>query len=122
MHDDLGKLNDAIHRSDEILSRAEKAGMEVGEAKLALAAAQDNLTKARVTIHSVRPEAVDQEIKAGLKITDNTWQQGHSAMTELKYRREGLLVSIAAIVLVLIGLGLFIRRIESGQTGKENRQ
>ena len=124
MHDDLGKLNDAIHRSDEIISRAEKAGMEVGQAKLALAAAQDNLTKARVTIHSVRPEAVDQEIKAGLKVTDNTWQEGLGAMAELKYRREGLLVSIAAIVLVLIALGLFIRRMESGQTGvsKESRQ
>ncbi|MGA3295176.1 MAG: cytochrome c3 family protein [Candidatus Acidiferrales bacterium] len=124
MHAQLVKLDDAIHRSGEILSGAEKAGMEVGEAKLALAEAQDNLTKARVTIHSVRPEAVDQEIKAGLKVTDNTWQEGLSAMAELKYRREGLLVSIAAIVLVLIALGLFIRRMESGQTGvsKESRQ
>jgi hypothetical protein len=45
-------------------------------------------------------------------------------MAELKYRREGLLVSIAAIVLVLIALGLFVRRMESGQTGvsKESRQ
>jgi len=124
MHAQLVKLDDAIHRSGEILSGAEKAGMEVGEAKLALAEAQDNLTKARVTIHSVRPEAVDQEIKAGLKVTDNTWQEGLSAMAELKYRREGLLVSIAAIVLVLIALGLFIRRMESGQTGvsKASRQ
>jgi uncharacterized protein (DUF927 family) len=67
---------------------------------------------------------VDQEIEAGLKVTDNTWQEGLSAMAELKYRREGLLVSIAAIVLVLIALGLFVRRMESGQTGvsKESRQ
>lgn len=115
MHADLTKLNDEIGRSDEILSRAEKTGVEVSEAKLALAEAKDDLTKARVTIHSVRPEAVDQDVQAGLKVTQKTYQAGLSAMKESNYRRRGLAISIIAIVFVLIALALFIRKMEAGK-------
>lgn len=117
MHDGLVKLDESIARSDKLLTRAETAGVEVGDAQLALSGARDDLTKARVTIHSVRPEAVDQSLDAGLKVTEKTWQAGLAAMVELKYRREGLIVSCAAIVLVLIALGLLIRRLESEKPG-----
>jgi predicted CXXCH cytochrome family protein len=113
MHDELRKLDGEIARSDEILARAEISGVEVGEAKLALSEARDDLTKARVTIHSVQAATVDQNIQAGLKVTQKTWQSGLAALAELKFRREGLAVSLGAILLVLIGLGLLIRKLES---------
>jgi predicted CXXCH cytochrome family protein len=116
MHADLVKLNDEIGRSEEILSRAEKAGVEVGEAKLALTEAKDDLTKARVTIHSVRPAAVNLNVQAGLKVTQKTYQAGLAAMQESKNRRMGLAVALLAIVLVLIALALFIRRMEAGKS------
>ncbi len=115
IHTELVQLSDAIGRSDEILTRAENAGVEVGEAKLELTEAQDDLTKARVTIHSVRTEAVDQNVQAGLKVTLKTWQEGINAMAEQKYRREGLVVSVITILLVLVALALLIRKLESGK-------
>jgi hypothetical protein len=113
MHDGLQKLDSEISRSDEILTRAETSGVEVGDAKLALSEGLDDLTKARVTIHSVQAATVDQNIQAGLKVTEKTWQAGLDALAELKYRREGLAVSLVAILLVLIGLALLIRKVES---------
>lgn len=113
MHTELVKLNEAITRSDEILSRAANSGIEVGASGLALAEARDDLTKARVTIHSVRVDATEKEIQAGLKVTEATWQAGLAAMQELKYRRTGLMVSLVSIVLVLIALALLIRKLES---------
>ena len=113
MHDGLVKLEDSIARSDALLTRAGTAGIEVGDAKLALSEARDDLTKSRVTVHAVRPPAVDQGIQAGLKVTDKTWQAGLDAMAELRYRRTGLVVACAAILLVLIALALLIRRLES---------
>ncbi len=113
MHDGLQHLDQEIARSDEILTRAETSGVEVGGAKLALSEAQDDLTKARVTIHSVRAEAVNQNIQAGLQVTKKAYQAGLDALAELKYRREGLAVSLAAIVLVLIGLALLIRKVDA---------
>jgi predicted CXXCH cytochrome family protein len=115
MHADLVKLNGEIKRSDQVLSRAEAAGVEVGEAQLSLNGAQDALTKARVAIHSVRPEVVDQDVQAGLKVTEKTYKAGLAAIAESKYRRTGLTVSLIAIVFVLIALALFIRRIETGK-------
>jgi predicted CXXCH cytochrome family protein len=117
MHDGLVNLDESIARSNELLTRAETAGVEVGDAQLVLSSARDALTKARVAIHSVRPEAVEEGVDAGLKVTQKARQAGIDAMAELKYRREGLIVSCAAIVLVLIALGLLIRRLESEKPG-----
>ncbi len=113
MHDDLAKLASASARSEDILDRAERSGMEVAEAKLAEAEARDDLTKARVEIHSVEPATVDSDINAGLKVAASTYQAGQNALAELRYRRKGLLVSVVIIVFVLIGLFFTIRNLES---------
>jgi predicted CXXCH cytochrome family protein len=113
MHADLAKLDAAIRRSDAILNRAATSGVEVGEAKMALTDARDDLIKARVTIHSVEPARVDQDIQAGLKVTAKTYQEGQAAMAESLYRREGLFVSLGVTLIVLVGLVLLIRRLES---------
>jgi hypothetical protein len=117
MHEDLTGLSAAIARSKDILNRAETAGVEVGEAQLELSGAQDDLTKARVSIHSVEPPKVDQEIQAGLQVTQKTYQAGLNAMAELRYRRTGLVVSLIAIALVLVALGLLIRKLETQKQG-----
>jgi len=76
------------------------------------------LTKARVATHSATLETVQQDTQAGLKVTDKTWQAGLVAMRELKYRRQGLGISVAAILLVLVALGLLIRKLESPPSGE----
>jgi hypothetical protein len=118
IHDDLVKLDSAIGRSNELLSRAESSGMEVSEAKLNEAEARDDLMKARVEIHSVRRDAVDRDIDAGLKVAASTYQAGLNALAELRYRRRGLLVSVVAIGFVLIGLFMMIRKLESKDARK----
>lgn len=118
IHTGLLKLNQEIERSDEILGRAQNAGVEVGPTILALSEARDDLTKARVATHSATPETVQQDTQAGLKVTDKAWQAGQVAMRELKYRRQGLAVSVAAILLVLVALALLIRKIETPSPGE----
>jgi len=116
MHDDLVKLDSAIKRSDDILARAERSGMEVSEAKLAEADARDDLTKARVEIHSVEQPPLENDVGAGLKVAAATYQSGLNALAELRYRRKGLLASVVIIIFVLIGLFLKIRKLESKDT------
>jgi hypothetical protein len=87
--------------------------MEVSEARLAQDQARDSLTKARVTIHSFRTELVDQDIQAGLKIAAKNLQVAKQAMVERNHRRLGLGMSLIAIGIVLAGLWLYIKRIES---------
>jgi hypothetical protein len=109
----LTKLEGAILRSDDILGRAERSGMEISEAKLLQVQARDALTRARVTLHSFTVAKVDADIEAGLKVAAATHDAGEKALAERDIRRRGLGVSLLAIVLVLIALRLYIRRIES---------
>lgn len=110
---DLGRLDKAINNADRVLAVAESSGMEVSEARLAQSQARDSLTKARVTVHSFRRDLMDQDIQAGLKIADKDLQAGQKAMTERNYRRVGLGVSLVAIGIMLVGLRLYIKKIES---------
>jgi hypothetical protein len=110
---DLGRLDEAIKTADQVLAVAESSGMEVSEARLAQNQARDSLTKARVTIHSFRKELVDQDIRAGLDAATKNLQAGQKAMAERNYRRVGLGVSLVAIGIMLVGLRLFTKKIES---------
>jgi len=110
---DLGRLDEAIKRADQVLAVAESSGMEVSEARLGQNQARDSLTKARVTIHSFRKDLVDQDIQAGLSLAAKNLQAGQKAMAERNYRRVGLGISLIAIGMVLAGLRLYIRKIES---------
>jgi predicted CXXCH cytochrome family protein len=113
IHAQLVKLDTSIERSRAILSRAEQAGVEVGPAQLDLNEAQDDLTKARVSIHSVELKSVDENVDAGLKVTEKIYKAGQNALAEASYRRKGLFISLAISLLVLVGLILMIRKIES---------
>lgn len=110
---DLKQLEDAIKKADHSLAVADSSGMEVSEAQLAQSQARDSLTKARVTIHSFRKDLVDQDIQAGLIIADKNLQAGQNAMVERNRRRVGLAFSLVAIALMIVGLTLYIRRIET---------
>jgi len=110
---DLTGLDQAIKHADQVLSVAESSGMEVSEARLGQSQARDSLTKARVTIHSFRKDLVDQDIQAGLTIAHKNLQAGEKAMVERNYRRVGLGISLLAIGIVLAGLRLYIKKIES---------
>ena len=87
--------------------------MEVSEARLGQDQARDSLTKARVTIHSFQTDLVDQDIQAGLKIAAKNLKAGKEAMVERNHRRIGLGMSLIAIGMVLAGLWLYIKKIES---------
>ena len=107
------ELDQAIKSADSVLNVAEDSGMEVSEARLQQDQARDSLTKARVTIHSFQPKLVDQDIQAGLKIAAKDLQAGKDALSERDYRRKGLGVTVIFILITLVGLFLYIRKIEA---------
>jgi Cytochrome c3/Cytochrome c554 and c-prime len=109
----LSQLDGAIKSADQVLGVAESSGMEVSEARLGQDQARDSLTKARVTIHSFRKDLVDQDIQAGLKVAAKDVLAGNEAMSERNHRRLGLGISLIAVGIVLAGLWLYVKKIES---------
>lgn len=113
MLDGLKKLDDAVKAADKVLLVAESSGMEVSQARLDQDQAHDALTKARVTIHSFKPELVEQDVQEGVKIAVKNLQAGQAALAERDYRRKGLGFALVFILITVLGLFLYIRQIES---------
>jgi hypothetical protein len=109
----LTHLDASIKDADQSLRLAESAGMEVSEARLSQDQAKDALTKARVTIHSFQAALVNQDVQAGLKIANANLKAGQDAMVERNHRRIGLGICLIAIAMMLVGLWLYIKKLES---------
>ena len=112
MHNQLVDLVSAIAASENLLGRAERQGMEVSQPMLQEDQAHDALLKARVAVHTFRDNELKKDTDAGLAVCRQTYAAGEKAMQEWRFRRVGLGLSVLAIALTLVGLGLYIRNLE----------
>ena len=109
----LANLQTNIEGAQEILDRAERAGMEVSRPKFELRDAVDGLTQARVLIHTVSADEVEGALSPALGVAAKSYAAGESAFAELSYRRKGLVVSLVFILFLALLVYLKIRQIES---------
>jgi hypothetical protein len=108
----LEGLKGRVAVATDLLSRAERAGIEVSVDQFALRKARDQVVEARVLAHSfdsVRFLAVTAE---GLAVAEEGANAGRRASRELGQRRLGLAVSLVVIFAVIVGLVLKVRQIE----------
>lgn len=120
MRRQLEELKRELARVDALTARVKSAGMEVSDQELALGEARSKLTLARAEVHTSDPGRVDAEVKAGLTILAGVDAAGRSALAELRFRRQGLAVSLVAILVFVVALGLKLRQIERRQGLKSN--
>jgi predicted CXXCH cytochrome family protein len=103
MHRGILDLLAKLEAAHEILAKAERAGMEVSRPSFDLAEGRDRLVRARVEIHSFDLEQFQKVYAEGLTIAQKSQASGVNALEELAFRRKGLAVS-SAILLLMIGL------------------
>ncbi|HEU5163367.1 MAG TPA: cytochrome c3 family protein, partial [Thermoanaerobaculia bacterium] len=97
-------------RAERNLLAARRGGVEVRQAAAELDAAVDSQIELEVLVHRFEVDGAFAEKQAeGLKHANAALQAGEGSLGELTYRRRGLIVALAIIVLVLIALGLKIR-------------
>ena len=113
MADDLASLRAASARADEVLSSAERSGMEVSSARVELADVNEALIKARVNVHTFNPQEVRTRTDQGIDNSKKAYAAGVEALHERDLRRKGLGVSLIFVALAMTGLYLKIRQIES---------
>jgi predicted CXXCH cytochrome family protein len=115
MRSRIEELIASIDKSKDILSLAERKGMEVSKPKFELKGATDALTHARVLIHSSSTGEVDKVVGPGLAVSVKGYQAGLDALAELSFRRKGLAVSLIFIFFLALLVYLKIRQIERRQ-------
>jgi len=113
----IRELRSALDRSDQILARAARDGMEVSEAVLRQQEGREALVRARVAVHTANLEEVLAWTKQGMAVAHATWQAGQEALRERDRRRMGLGVSLCAIALAIAGLWLKLRSVEASRPG-----
>jgi len=95
-----------------VLASAEKSGMEVSEAQVRLIDGRENLVKARLALHSMRPSDMQTPVDAGMSIAKATQKAGEFALHERDTRRIGLAVSVLLIGIAILAIRLLLRRME----------
>ncbi|MFY9555555.1 MAG: cytochrome c3 family protein [Blastocatellia bacterium] len=111
----MDEMTAGITRSNDILNRAERAGMEVSKAKFELSEARDALTQARVMVHTFSTGELDKVIDPGLEISNKGYEAGGAALAELSFRRKGLAASLFFILLFAALIYLKVREVEKRQ-------
>ncbi len=108
----ISGLDSQLNEGDALLEEARLAGMEVSEALLRQRDGRESLVMARVAVHAFDPDAVSEHITEGQAIAQETQEAGTNALRESGVRRRGLVVSLVAIFITMIGLWLAIRWFE----------
>ena len=108
----LDSLTSEGERGRSLLEEAESLGMEVSQALFELEEIGNAQTRARSAIHTFHLEPVQEQVAAGLEITDRAVEQAEEAFAEYDFRRLGLAGTTSIIVLLIVGLWLRIRETE----------
>jgi hypothetical protein len=106
----LTEMKSKIHLADSLVRGAERAGMEVSEAKFTISSADDELIKARTQIHNFRAAILRERAQTGTALATQAVDLGRAALAELQFRRKGLAVSMVIIFAVAAALYVKIRQ------------
>jgi predicted CXXCH cytochrome family protein len=107
----LEGLSAAMASAEAVVGRAERAGMLVEDAHVALQEAREQFVQSRVAIHTFTEEPFVTLAATGTAAAARAERVGVDALHELQLRRRGLGVATVLIVGFLITLWLKIRRL-----------
>jgi hypothetical protein len=108
----IERLKGGIGTASAEISRLGNSGIEVSDQQMALTEARTALTVARTDVHTANPAVLEPATADGLKIVTSVEAVARQGNAELRFRRRGLAVSLAAILLVVVGLALKVRQID----------
>jgi hypothetical protein len=119
----LGHMRELTARTasaERVLLEARRGGVETGAAGLEVDRAVDSQIGLEVLLHTFDAGPGGDFVTAhaeGMAHADAAFAAGQEALGELRFRRQGLVVALALIVLVLIGLAMKIRDLSGGAAG-----
>lgn len=119
MRADLMALAAETSAARRTLATAAEAGMEVSKVRFELGQADDALTKARASVHLFRVAAVHENAEAGLSVAKSARKAAQRALAERDFRRRGLFVSLALILITIGALLAAIRQLDRRRAERE---
>jgi len=122
MRADIERLKTGIDSTGALIVHVKNAGIEVSDQQLALREASTKLTLARTEMHAFVPAQLTPIITEGVTLVTAADRAGQNGTAELRFRRRGLFVSLGAILLVVVALGLKVRQIDQRDHGRQLKE
>jgi predicted CXXCH cytochrome family protein len=116
MRQQIENLKNKIFLADSLVTKAERAGMQVSDAKFQLNEADDALIKARTEVHSLSVSRIAEVTSEGLKLAQEARGAGRAALAEMQFRRKGLAIAIIFILVLAAGVFMKIKEVDRKQT------
>jgi predicted CXXCH cytochrome family protein len=114
MSDGIRILGRDIALAERKVADADRAGMDVRRAQFDLAAARDALVRTRVMVHAFDPDRFAETVKEGRAAAATVATAGEAALAEHRFRRVGLFIAAAVLLLFAGLLALKAWRLERG--------
>ena len=111
VREELDGLSAALSNAEELLTRAERAGMLVDDGRAAFQEAREHRVQSRVLVHAFALAPFSKVTSEGVASARRAQQAGEAAMRDLQTRQRGLAVATLLILAFLGTLWLKIRRL-----------
>lgn len=118
----IENLDTALGHARVSLDRAERLGMDVERPTYELTAAGEALVRARVVVHSLSEKEFAKVIEEGVVVAKEVDKAALVKLDEYGYRRKGLAVAAAMLLLFAGLLTLKARHIEQARLQKESKE
>jgi hypothetical protein len=112
MREAIERLKSDVAGAEQTVAQAKSLGMETSDAEFGLHEAATKLTQARTYVHSFSVSAMQPIAEEGRQQARLAKTHGEAAVHEFHFRRQGLWVTLAILLLLLGGLLLLIREME----------
>ncbi len=112
IHDSVDGAAQAYDGAQQAIDDAAALGMIVQDADVALAEAKTSLIRARATVHTTNLATIDSLAKEALKGANAAKDIAETKIHESEFRREAMVVIVAVIVLNVIALYVWKRRLD----------
>jgi predicted CXXCH cytochrome family protein len=112
MRASIDSLEFAEAYADSLVEEAEQKGMEVGEARFQLRDVRQARLESRTMVHAFNVGKFQEVTTKGRVTAATVTASAQEAIEEHQFRRIGFGVSTGILTLLVISLGLYIRRLD----------
>lgn len=109
----LGSTTSLLHDAESRVEAARSRGMLMTDAQVAIQGAQEQIVEARTLVHTADPSQLEQKTSAADVGARKALGLAQQAFVEISYRRTGLLVALALILVAIVALFLKIRDVDA---------
>ena len=115
MREAIEHVKTEVAGAERVVAQAAALGMDTSDAEFALHEATTKLTQARTYVHSFSFSTMEPIAAEGVQDARQAETQGEHAIHEFHFRRQGLWITLAILLLLLGGLFLAVRELERRQ-------